>query len=138
MSSLLPPLHDGHAPIYLHHAFQDAVDAYEDWALETAEPSVQVNGKVTRISVVFRRLWNCTDMVPRHTLEALKAIVPTGIIHAEHWKETPTFAEAARIMRVALEGARHDCSRSCADFPERIETGGFSARFACPGSGKPF
>ncbi|EEQ93973.1 Hypothetical protein, conserved [Brucella intermedia LMG 3301] len=103
MSSLLPPLHDGHAPIYLHHAFQDAVDAYEDWALETAEPSVQINGKVTRISVVFRRLWNCTDMVPRHTLEALKAIVPTGIIHAEHWKETPTFAEAARIMRVALE-----------------------------------
>ncbi|MBR7653839.1 hypothetical protein HED50_14815 [Ochrobactrum oryzae] len=103
MSSLLPPLHDGHAPIYLHHAFQDAVDAYEDWALETAEPSVQVNGKVTRISVVFRRLWNCTDMVPRHTLEALKDIVPTGFIHAEHWKETPTFAEAARIMRAALE-----------------------------------
>lgn len=107
MSSLLPPLHDGHAPIYLHHAFHDAVDAYEDWTSESVEPSVQVNGKVTRISVIFRRLWNCTDMVPRHTLDALKDIVPTGIIHAEygaeHWKETPTFAEAARIMRVALE-----------------------------------
>jgi hypothetical protein len=45
-------------------------------------------------------------MVPRHTLEALKDIVPTGFIHAEHWKETPTFAEAARIMRAALEGRK--------------------------------
>ncbi|MBB4092316.1 hypothetical protein HGG72_19415 [Ochrobactrum pecoris] len=106
MSSLLPPLHDGHAPIYLHHAFQDAVDAYEDWTPETAEPVVRVNGKTTRISVVFRRLWNCTDMVPRHTLEALRDIVPTGIVLAEHWKETPTFAEAARIMRAALEGRK--------------------------------
>ncbi|WP_139973909.1 hypothetical protein [Ochrobactrum sp. CGA5] len=106
MSSLLPPLHDGHAPIYLHHAFQNAVNAYEDWALEESEPSVQVNGKITRISVVFRRLWNCTDMVPRHTLEALRDIVPSGFIHTENWKETPTFAEAARIMRAALEGRK--------------------------------
>ncbi|MCH1764269.1 hypothetical protein MKL50_00295 [Brucella abortus] len=63
MSSLLPPLHDGHAPIYLHHAFHEAVDACEDWPLDSAEPVVQVNGKITRISVVFRRLWNCTDTV---------------------------------------------------------------------------
>lgn len=82
MSSLLPPLHDGHAPIYLHHAFQDAVDAYEDWALETTEPSVQVNGKVTRISVIFRRLWNCTDMVPRHTLEGNAHICRSRPHHA--------------------------------------------------------
>ena len=103
MSSLLPPLHDGHAPIYLHHAFQDAVDAYEDWTLESAEPVVQVNGKITRISVVFRRLWNCTDMVPRHTLEALKDIVPSTLVHAERWKENATFSEAARVMPAALE-----------------------------------
>ncbi len=103
MSSLLPPLQDGHAPIYLHHAFQDAVDAYEDWTLEESEPVVQINGKVTRISVVFRRLWNCTDIVPNRTLEALKDIVPTTLVHAERWKDNATFAEAARIMRTALE-----------------------------------
>lgn len=103
MSSLLPPLHDGHAPIYLHHAFQDAVDAYEDWNPETAEPVVRINGKATRISVVFRRLWNCTDTVPRHTLEALKDIVPSALTYPEQWKENATFAEAARLMRAAWE-----------------------------------
>lgn len=82
MSSLLPPLHDGHAPIYLHHAFHEAVDACEDWPLDSAEPVVQVNGKITRISVVFRRLWNCTDTVPRDTLEALKEIVPPRLFVA--------------------------------------------------------
>ncbi|WP_343316018.1 hypothetical protein AAIB41_14675 [Brucella sp. BE17] len=103
MASLLPPLHDGHAPIYLHHAFQDAVDAYEDWNLDVSEPVVQVNGKVTRISVIFRRLWNCTDLVPNRTLETLRDIVPATLVHAERWKENATFAEAARIMRTALE-----------------------------------
>jgi hypothetical protein len=103
MSSLLPPLHDGHAPIYLHHAFQDAVDAYEDWNLETAEPVVAINGKITRISVVFRRQWRCTDTVPRHTLEALRDIVPSNLIHTERWKDNATFAEAAHMMRTALE-----------------------------------
>lgn len=103
MPSLLPPLHDGHAPIYLHHAFQDAVDAYEHWNLELAEPVVAINGKITRISVVFRRLWSCTDTVPRHTLEALKDIVPSNLIHAERWKENATFADAAHLMRTAIE-----------------------------------
>lgn len=103
MPSLLPPLPDGHAPIYLHHAFHEAIDAYEDWQVDTAEPVVQVNGKVTRISVVFRRLWNCTDIVPRHTLEALKDIVPSALTHAERLKENSTFAEAAHVMRAALE-----------------------------------
>ncbi|ABQ62797.1 hypothetical protein C010_03022 [Brucella ovis 80/125] len=102
-SSLLPPLHDGHAPIYLHHAFHEAVDACEDWPLDSAEPVVQVNGKITRISVVFRRLWNCTDTVPRDTLEALKEIVPSTLVRSERWRDNSTFAEAARVMRSVLE-----------------------------------
>lgn len=103
MPSLLPPLHDGHASIYLHHAFQDAVDAYEDWTLEAAEPVVQVNGKITRISVIFRRLWNCTDILPHNTQEALRDVVPSSLLRAEGWKEKVTFAEAARVMRAALQ-----------------------------------
>ncbi|WP_247644317.1 hypothetical protein [Brucella sp. BCCN 84-3] len=98
-----PPLHDGHAPIYLHHAFHEAVDACEDWPLDSAEPVVQVNGKITRISVVFRRLWNCTDTVPRDTLEALKEIVPSTLVRSERWRDNSTFAEAARVMRSVLE-----------------------------------
>lgn len=103
MTSLLTPLHDGHAPIYLHQAFQDAVDAYEDWNLEVDEPVVEINGKITRIGVVFRRLWNCTDLVPHHTLEALKDNVPSSLVQADCWRENATFAEAARIMRRVLE-----------------------------------
>ncbi|MBN9044213.1 MAG: hypothetical protein J0H18_00940 [Rhizobiales bacterium] len=106
MTSLLPPLHDGHAPIYLHHAFQDAVDAYENWNPETAEPVIHVNGKATRIGVIFRRLWSCTDPVPRHTLEAVHDILPSGLLHAGSLTENPTFAEAARLMRTALEGRK--------------------------------
>ncbi|MFC4624559.1 hypothetical protein ACFO1V_04870 [Daeguia caeni] len=106
MPSLLPPLHDGHAPIYLHHAFQDALDAYEDWKLETAEPVVQVNGRTARISVIFRRLWNCTDMLPHNTMEALKDIVPSGLLRSIDWPEKATFAHAARAMRAALESRK--------------------------------
>lgn len=32
MTRVLPALHEGHASIYLHQAFADALDAYEAWA----------------------------------------------------------------------------------------------------------
>ncbi len=106
MTSLLPPLHDGHAPIYLHHAFQQAVDAYEDWTLGPEEPVVPVNGRLARIGVIFRRLWNCTDPTPRHTLDAMKDIVPHSVIPTGQWRDSATIAEAARIMSAALERRR--------------------------------
>lgn len=103
MTSLLPPLHDGHAPIYLHHAFHAALDAYEDWTPGADEPSVNINGKTARISVVFRRLWRCSDTIPNHTLDALRDIIPATQVSAEHWETVSTYSAAAQIMRRAYE-----------------------------------
>lgn len=103
MTSLLPHLHEGHAPIYLHQAFHEAIDAYEDWNSGDSEPVITINGKAARISVVFRRLWSCTDIVPRHTLEALRDIVPAHLLDADHWKNIATFGQAAHIMRNAMQ-----------------------------------
>ncbi|WP_420959423.1 hypothetical protein [Brucella sp. IR073] len=102
MPSLLPPLHEGHAPIYLHNAFQDAVDAYEDWIAGTEEPSVNVNGKHTRISVIFRRLWSCTDPVPMRTLAALRDLAPEDWLKTDETNGT-TYAQGARAMRALCE-----------------------------------
>lgn len=102
MPSLLPPLHEGHAPIYLHNAFQDAVDAYEDWTAGAGEPAVNVNGKHTRIGVIFRRLWRCTDTVPRRTLDALRDQVPEKWLEPDGSRGT-TYAQAARAMRALCE-----------------------------------
>jgi hypothetical protein len=102
MTSLLPPLHEGHAPIYLHNAFQDAVDAYEDWIAGTDEPAVNVNGKNTRISVIFRRLWSCTDTVPMRTLQALRDLAPAEWLEPRDSQGT-TYAQAARAMRALCE-----------------------------------
>ncbi|PRD41208.1 hypothetical protein C5748_22900 [Phyllobacterium phragmitis] len=105
MTSLLPPLYEGHAPIYLHNAFQDAVDAYEDWIAGTDEPAVNINGKNTRISVVFRRLWRCTDTVPMRTLDALRDLVPEAWLTSDKTHGT-TYAQAARAMRSLCEERR--------------------------------
>ncbi|RCS24664.1 hypothetical protein DUT91_04035 [Phyllobacterium salinisoli] len=102
MTSLLPPLHEGHAPIYLHNAFQDAVDAFEDWIAGADEPAVDVNGKTTRISVVFRRLWSCTDPVPMRTIDALNVLVPEARLERRETRNT-TYAHAARAMRSLCE-----------------------------------
>ncbi|KXF78657.1 hypothetical protein ATN84_02410 [Paramesorhizobium deserti] len=101
MTSLLPPLYEGHAPIYLHNAFQDAVDAYEDWIAGADEPAVDVNGKHTRISVVFRRLWSCTDVIPMRTLDALRDLVPEASLQSG--ESGTTYAQAARAMRSLCE-----------------------------------
>ncbi|PYE86390.1 hypothetical protein [Phyllobacterium leguminum] len=102
MASLLPPLHEGHAPIYLHNAFQDAIDAFEDWIAGTDEPAVDVNGKHTRISVIFRRLWSCTDTVPMRTLDALRHLAPAERLEPSV-TNGPTYAQAARAMRALCE-----------------------------------
>ncbi|WP_374844521.1 hypothetical protein [Paenochrobactrum glaciei] len=102
-TSLLPPLHEGHAPIYLHQAFHYAIEAYEDWESGQAEPSVTVNGKPTRISVIFRRLWNCNDIIPNHTLDAMRDVVPYAYVGADEWNTVERFSHGARIMRFVLQ-----------------------------------
>lgn len=103
MTILSSTRYNAHAPIYLHHAFHKALDAFEDWQLGDDEPSVSVNERETRISIVFRRLWNCDDFLPYDTMQALYAIQPEAtqkiIAKAEDHDRKLTFGDAALLMR---------------------------------------
>lgn len=102
MSSLLPPLHNGHASIYLLNGFHEALNAYEDWNMESEEPQVAVYGKSVRISVVFRRLTQCSDQLPEHVLQALKAVIPQ-IMQYQPADFPATYADAAGLLRQAMK-----------------------------------
>ena len=41
MRHMLPALHEGHAPIFLHLAFQDALESFETWRNGEPEPNVR-------------------------------------------------------------------------------------------------
>lgn len=97
ISQFLPPLHDGHAPIGLHMAFHDALEAYEEWAENAEEPTVQVDGRRVTISSIFVRMTDCTDLLPRRTLITLFAIVP-GADRASLECGCPTFGDGGRLL----------------------------------------
>ena len=96
MPGLLHPLHEGHAPIILHNAFQDAIDALEDWELGSDEPQIDVNEKRVTISAVFRRLWTCTDILPARTLAVVEDLLP--LRSAEFRIGSSTYADAAQSL----------------------------------------
>jgi hypothetical protein len=96
-SRFLPPLHEGHAPIGLHLAFQDALESYEEWATDADEPRVQVDGRHLTISSIFCRMIDCTDLLPRRTLDTLFAVVlPADRAPLEGGRST--FAEGGRLL----------------------------------------
>ena len=101
MSSLLPPLHNGHASIYLLNGFHEAVNAYEDWDMTGNEPQVAIYGKTVRISVIFRRLTQCSDALPQHVMQSLKAAIP-HIMQHQPIDFPATYADAASLLRQAL------------------------------------
>ena len=98
MQHLLPPLHEGHAPVFLHYAFQDALDAYENWQPGDPEPIVECNAKPTAISAVFGRMRGCTDILPVRVLDDVQAVVGEASPFQFVANQT-TYAEAARILR---------------------------------------
>ncbi|MER9236072.1 hypothetical protein NKI56_29135 [Mesorhizobium sp. M0622] len=96
-SQFLPPLHDGHAPIGLHLAFQDALEFCDEWVADADEPRIQVDGRHLMISSIFCRMIDCTDLLPRRTLDALFAILrPADRVSLEGGRST--FADGARLM----------------------------------------
>jgi hypothetical protein len=97
MTRLLPPLHEGHAPIFLHQAFDDALDAYRQWGLDTDEPAVVLDEKNVPISAVFGRMRSCTDLMPARIIDEVRATA--GDNAAGLPGDTPTYAEAAFLMR---------------------------------------
>jgi hypothetical protein len=98
MPTLLPPLHEGHAPFILHQAFHDALDAYEEWSLDASEPFVDFDGNSVAISAVFGRMRSCTDILPIRTLEAVRLIVGNRM-EDEIADDQVTYSQAALLLR---------------------------------------
>lgn len=97
MTRVLPALHEGHAPIYLHHAFSDALDAYEAWGLHADEPSVRFDGRDVPISAIFGRMRSCHDILPERILGAVVDVV--GEAHFRTDGAGVTYAAAAIVLR---------------------------------------
>jgi len=98
MPRLLPPLHEGHAPFILHQAFQDALDAYEDWTPGSQEPKVYFDGNEVAISAVFGRMRTCTDILPQRVLEQVRAVIGPGLADQVEGDQI-TYAGAALVLR---------------------------------------
>ena len=99
MTRVLPPLHEGHAPVFLHLAFQDALEAYEAWGLLADEPGVDLEGKLVPISAVFGRMRTCTDILPIRVLDDVRDVLGTQA--ASLADGAATYAEAAFLLRAA-------------------------------------
>jgi hypothetical protein len=69
------------------------------------EPQVAVYGKTVRISVIFRRLTQCSDKLPQHVLQSLKAAIP-HIMQYQPSDFPATYADAAGLLRQALSNYR--------------------------------
>ncbi len=95
MTTVLPVLHEGHAPIFLHQAFDDALDAFDAWALNEREPEISIDCNTVRISSVFGRMRQCTDVLPARTVDAVKAVT----LDDGFGEQQVTYAEAARLLR---------------------------------------
>jgi hypothetical protein len=100
MTQLLPPLHEGHAPMFLHLAFQDALEAFEGWRAGDVEPRVDCDGRPTAISAVFGRMRTCTDIMPVRILDDVLDLIGRATAAALD-RPTATYAEAALILRAA-------------------------------------
>jgi len=96
MTRLLPPLHEGHAPIFLHLAFDEALEAYDEWGLAQPEPTVEFEGLQVPISSLFGRMRSCTDILPARVLDRVSELLGPGSVKGS----SPTYAEAAVAMRV--------------------------------------
>ena len=95
MTRVLPPLHEGHAPTFLHMAFQDALEAFEGWKPGGPEPVVDCDGKPTAISAVFGRMRTCTDIMPIRVLDDVLDLVDDPALEGP----SMIYAQAARVLR---------------------------------------
>jgi hypothetical protein len=97
MTRLLPALYQGHAPVYLHLAFDEALDAFEEWLPHQDEPQVIFEGRSVAISSVFGRMRSCTDLLPSRIKAAVDQVL--GREHTVLGGDQATYGDAARIIR---------------------------------------
>lgn len=99
MPKVLYDLHQGHAPITLHQAFHDALDALD--ALETGggsnEPAVVVEGCAVPVTAVFGAMLECTDLIPFRIRESINAVLAAA--HESSLVDSgDIYARGARLM----------------------------------------
>lgn len=96
MTRLLPALHEGHAPIFLHQAFEDALEAFETWGLNDSEPFVEIEGNRVAISSVFGRMRTCSDILPIRLVDLAIDVVGR---QADIDDGDITYAQVAIVLR---------------------------------------
>ena len=97
IKSRYKPARGGHAPSDLREAFEQAVEAYCEWAEGDPEPIVDLRGKDVPISRICGLLWSCIDAAPsdlRRTMEEIDADF-RGF----------TYATAARSLKALIVAA---------------------------------
>lgn len=125
MNSLLPELHEGHAPFTLQQLFRDALEAYDDWEDNSPVPVVFHQGLMVPVDQVFDRMRECTDILPNNLISAVKERL-TKPWHSESPLEEMTFSTAARVMSILVRKRlmRHG-EADIGGFIERLETQSF-------------
>ncbi len=101
MTSTLPTLQDGHAPITLQYLFRDALHEFEDWDAYVPEPEVGFGRHAVRISEVFDALKGCSDIVPTNIVGSVAERL------SKPWEgqgplNEMVFSTAARVMSVLV------------------------------------
>jgi hypothetical protein len=100
MLNFLPDLHEGHAPITLQHVFGDALEAYDAWEDERAEPMVIYEDKIVPIGTIFESMRECTDILPRTMADLVADTLARN--PAAAGAEIVTFGDAAQVATVLV------------------------------------
>lgn len=121
MTSTLPDLQDGHAPITLQYLFRDALHEFEDWGAFVQEPEVSFGRESVRISEVFEALRGCSDIVPANIVGNVADRL------TKPWDgggplDEMTFSTAARVMSVLVRKRLLEDERSALD-PSQLKAG---------------
>ena len=104
MLNFLPDLHEGHAPITLQQLFGEALEAFDAWEDERAEPMVIHEDQLIPISAVFESMRDCTDILPRTLADIVADTLARNPAAAN--AEIITFGDAARIAGALVEQRR--------------------------------
>ena len=104
MLNFLPDLHEGHAPITLQQLFGDALEAFDAWEDERAEPMVIYEDHILPVGAVFASMRDCTDILPRTMADIVSDTLARNPLAAE--AEIATFGDAARIATALTEQRR--------------------------------
>ncbi|MFE0019356.1 hypothetical protein ACFWXH_31250 [Mesorhizobium sp. NPDC059054] len=96
MPKVLYDLHQGHAPITLHQAFQDATDTLEGDG-DTQEPAVFVEGCAVPVTTIFGAMLECTDLMPFRTRESVNVVLAAARESAST-DSGDIYARGARLM----------------------------------------